>query len=63
MQRSVSHAVPLKDAGVPPGRRFCFYDQVHTTGIDVKHRPDARAAITLAAGLTSPRSAHGQRWQ
>ena len=38
--------MPLRDAGVPPARRFCFYDQVHTTGIDVKHRPDARAAGT-----------------
>ncbi|CAE8720349.1 unnamed protein product, partial [Polarella glacialis] len=52
VQRGVARPTPLKESGIPPDRRFCFYDQVHCTGIDVKHRSDARAAITLSASLT-----------
>ena len=26
-------AVPLKQCGLPPHKRFSFYDQVHTTGV------------------------------
>ena len=52
VQRTVADPVSLKESGVSPSRRFCFYDQVHTTGIDVKHRADSKAAITLSASLT-----------
>ena len=36
---------PLSRCGVGKNRRFVFYDQVHTTGTDVKHKLDAVAAV------------------
>jgi len=40
--------VPLATVGLPRHRRFTFYDQVHTTGIDIKQSLNARAAITVS---------------
>eukprot|EP00966_Prymnesium_polylepis_P205500 4762283-Prymnesium_polylepis.1 len=40
--------VPLSTVGVPWNRRFTFYDQVHTTGMDIKQCATARAAITVS---------------
>ncbi len=31
--RATKKAVPVDQCGVPPERRFAFYDQIHTTGI------------------------------
>ena len=42
----------LERCGLPPERRFSFYDQVHTTGIDVPQTPSARAALTLSKDMT-----------
>jgi hypothetical protein len=39
--------VPLSTVGLPWNRRFTFYDQVHTTGMDIKQCGTARAAITV----------------
>jgi Ca2+-binding EF-hand superfamily protein len=39
--------VPLALSGLSPERRFTFYDQVHTTGTDVKQHFTAKAAITV----------------
>ena len=39
--------VPLRTTGIPWSRRFTLYDQVHTTGIDIKQAGTARAAITV----------------
>lgn len=44
--------VPLQECGLPPHRRFTFYDQVHTTGTDIKQGLDARAAVTLGKDMT-----------
>ena len=33
-------------------RRFCFYDQIHTTGMDIRHRQQAHAAITVGKDTT-----------
>ena len=30
-----------------PERRFAFYDQVHTTGIDIRHASNACAVVTM----------------
>lgn len=46
------HVVRLAQAGVPVHRRFSFYDQIHTTGMDIKQGIDARAAITLGKDMT-----------
>jgi hypothetical protein len=34
-----------------PESRFTFYDQIHTTGIDIKQSPDAHAAVTIGKDL------------
>ena len=44
--------VRLAQAGVPPERRFSFYDQIHTTGMDIHQCIDARAALTLGKDMT-----------
>lgn len=44
--------VSLAHCTLPPERRFVFYDQVHTTGIDIKHSPNACAAVTVGKDST-----------
>merc|ERR1712185_444056 len=39
--------VPLSTTGLLWNQRFTLYDQIHTTGIDIKQSGTARAAITL----------------
>lgn len=50
--RQGMHVVRLAQAGVPNHRRFSFYDQIHTTGMDIKQCIDARAVITLGKDMT-----------
>jgi hypothetical protein len=38
--------------GVDISRRFTFYDQVHTTGTDIKQVIDAKAVVTLGKDMT-----------
>eukprot|EP00961_Rhodomonas_salina_P267874 3619502-Rhodomonas_salina.1 len=35
--RATKKAVPIDQCGVSMERRFAFYDQIHTTGTDIKH--------------------------
>lgn len=51
-QRSSGIAVPLAQSGIPVSRRFSFFDQVHTTGTDVKQAASATAVMTLGKDLT-----------
>eukprot|EP01046_Picozoa_sp_COSAG06_P089548 COSAG06_NODE_35922_length_454_cov_0.498592_1_plen_140_part_01 len=44
--------MPLNRCGFKKERRFVFYDQVHTTGMDIKHTLDARAIVTLGKDMT-----------
>lgn len=44
--------IPLAQCGLPVERRFTFYDQVHTVGIDVAQAPNAVAAVTLGKDMT-----------
>ncbi|RYG67654.1 DUF3645 domain-containing protein, partial [archaeon] len=44
--------VKLVDCGLTPSERFSFYDQVHTTGMDIKQAVDANAALTLGKDMT-----------
>lgn len=46
------HVVRLAQAGIPNHRRFSFYDQIHTTGMDIHQCIDARAVITLGKDMT-----------
>lgn len=50
--RSTGRSVSLAQCGVSPERRFSFYDQVHTTGMDIKQSPNARAVLTLGKDMT-----------
>lgn len=43
--------VKLVESGLAWGERFTFYDQVHTTGMDIKQAVDACAAITLGKDM------------
>ncbi|OLP86439.1 hypothetical protein AK812_SmicGene32454 [Symbiodinium microadriaticum] len=60
LRRGRSVAVKMSNCSLPLSRRFVFYDQVHTTGIDIRHPPMACAALTLGKAEASgeaPKSA------
>ena len=42
----------LSQCGIAVEKRFAFYDQIHTTGMDIKHALNARAALTLGKDMT-----------
>ncbi|KAK1937540.1 hypothetical protein X943_002698 [Babesia divergens] len=42
----------LTHCGIPPERRLSFYDQVHSTGQDIKQAAHAMAFITIGADMT-----------
>mmetsp|Transcript_34135 Transcript_34135/g.89813 ORF Transcript_34135/g.89813 Transcript_34135/m.89813 type:complete len:1087 (-) Transcript_34135:500-3760(-) len=50
--RSSGRSAALSQIGLPPERRFTFYDQVHTTGMDIKQGPSARAVVTIGKDMT-----------
>ena len=52
VDRNGGSPAPLSRCGVSKERRFAFYDQVHTTGTDLKHKLDAVAAVTLGKDMT-----------
>ena len=37
--KGATQPVPLEDANIRPERRFCYFDQPHTTGIDLQQPP------------------------
>eukprot|EP00656_Telonema_subtile_P005028 TRINITY_DN12285_c0_g1_i4.p1 TRINITY_DN12285_c0_g1~~TRINITY_DN12285_c0_g1_i4.p1 ORF type:complete len:1077 (+),score=272.22 TRINITY_DN12285_c0_g1_i4:94-3324(+) len=45
-------AVPLAQSGLAWRDRFTFYDQVHTTGMDIKQFPSANAVVTIGKDMT-----------
>ncbi|CAJ1419897.1 unnamed protein product [Effrenium voratum] len=49
--RQTREITKLADSGVPAQKRFAFYDQVHTTGMDIQHKLDAVAALTLGKDM------------
>lgn len=52
LMRHGMNVVRLNQAGIPPDRRFSFYDQIHTTGMDIHQGIDARAVLTLGKDMT-----------
>ncbi|KDO28986.1 hypothetical protein SPRG_20090 [Saprolegnia parasitica CBS 223.65] len=50
--RDHAAAMPLVQCGLGPEKRFTFYDQVHTTGMDIKQCTSARAVLTLGKDMT-----------
>ena len=52
LMRQGMNVVRLNQSGIPPNRRFSFYDQIHTTGMDIHQAIDARAVLTLGKDMT-----------
>lgn len=50
--KGATKAVPLEDANIRPERRFCYFDQPHTTGIDIQQPPLGVAAITVGKDMS-----------
>eukprot|EP00656_Telonema_subtile_P053986 TRINITY_DN7933_c0_g3_i1.p1 TRINITY_DN7933_c0_g3~~TRINITY_DN7933_c0_g3_i1.p1 ORF type:complete len:609 (+),score=104.89 TRINITY_DN7933_c0_g3_i1:99-1925(+) len=50
--RATGRVLKLAECGIPKSRRFAFYDQVHTTGMDIEHIPNAVAIQTLGKDMT-----------
>ena len=49
--RGNATAVPLSECTVPVERRFTFYDQINTTGMDIKQRTSAAALVTIGKDM------------
>ena len=49
--RATGRIVSADQCGVPLDKRFAFYDQIHTTGMDIKHVVNALAVITLGKDM------------
>jgi hypothetical protein len=49
--RATGRVQELDTCGIPASSRFAFYDQVHTTGMDIKHSLDATAVLTLGKDM------------
>jgi hypothetical protein len=52
VDRTSAQPRPLSQCGVPLGQRFVFYDQAHTTGMDIKHDLTAMAVTTVGKDTT-----------
>merc|ERR1712137_1114356 len=50
--RDSGRSVNLAQCGISPASRFTFYDQVHTTGMDIKQAPNAQAVLTIGKDMT-----------
>ena len=51
--RATGRVVSADQCGVSLEKRFAFYDQIHTTGMDIKHVVNAVAVITLGKDMVS----------
>jgi hypothetical protein len=49
--RQGHRVMQLAQCGIPKHRRFSFYDQIHTTGMDIKQALGACAALTLGKDM------------
>ena len=49
--RHGNKVVELAECGVALERRFSFYDQVHTTGMDIEQPLNAHAVLTLGKDM------------
>ena len=49
--RSTGRVLNVAQCGIALSRRFAFYDQIHTTGMDISHCLDAAAALTLSKDM------------
>lgn len=49
--RATGRVLKMAQCGIPPEQRFAFYDQVHTTGMDIHHSLTAKAVLTLSKDM------------
>jgi hypothetical protein len=49
--RATGRVLKMAQCGIPAHKRFAFYDQVHTTGMDIKHTLNAKAILTLGKDM------------
>ena len=49
--RATGRVLKLAQCGISREKRFAFYDQVHTTGMDVRHVLNATAVLTLGKDM------------
>jgi hypothetical protein len=47
--RSTGRVLKLAQCGIPLEKRFAFYDQVHTTGMDIQHVLNAKVSHRFIA--------------
>lgn len=47
LERGKTKPISLSDSSLPIEERFTFYDQVHTTGSNIKQKSDAEAVVTI----------------
>ena len=52
LMRDSGRSVSLDQCGLRPENRFTFFDQVHTTGMDIKQGPIAHAVVTVGKDMT-----------
>ena len=52
LMREGGRSVGLEQCGTSPESYFTFYDQVHTTGMDIKQAPTAHAIVTVGKDMT-----------
>ena len=50
--RGAARAIPLRECGISNAQRFTFFDQVHTTGMDIKQSLSAVAILTVGKDMT-----------
>ena len=49
--KATGRVLKLSQCGIAVENRFAFYDQIHTTGMDIAHTLNARAALTLGKDM------------
>ena len=52
ISRGKDDPMPLNRCGIPLDSRFTYYDQQHTTGMDIKQPLDAVAVVTIGKDMT-----------
>ena len=50
--RGAARPIPLGECGVDKAQRFTFYDQMHTTGMDIKQGLTVTALLTVGKDMT-----------
>ena len=49
--KATRRVVKLAQCGIKKEKRFAFYDQIHTTGMDIQHISTAKAVLTLGKDM------------